>query len=86
MEQMPSPDLADIETVARLLGVGERYVRRIVFERRMPAIKSGHYVRFDLADDRNDVEEHRRPEAGWPLECRTRLGRCSRVKVLEEAR
>jgi hypothetical protein len=30
------PELIDIETVAKLLGVGERYVRRMVAERRVP--------------------------------------------------
>jgi excisionase family DNA binding protein len=37
---------------AKLLGVGERYVRRMVAERRVPTVKIGHYVRFDLADIR----------------------------------
>jgi hypothetical protein len=56
MEQLQFPELVDIETVARLLGVGERYVRRMV-------VKVGHYVRFDLADIRKFVEQRRRPEA-----------------------
>ena len=50
MEQLQFPELVDIETLARLLGVGERYVRRMVSERRVPIVKVGHYVRFDLAD------------------------------------
>lgn len=62
MEQLQFPELVDIETVAKLLGVGERYVRRIVAERRVPIVKIGHYVRFDLADIRKWVEEQRRPE------------------------
>jgi excisionase family DNA binding protein len=57
------PELIDIETVAKLLGVGERYVRRMVAERRVPTVKIGHYVRFDLEDIRNWVEEQRRPDA-----------------------
>ncbi|MGH7714501.1 MAG: helix-turn-helix domain-containing protein [Vulcanimicrobiaceae bacterium] len=57
------PELIDIETVAKLLGVGERYVRRMVAERRVPTVKIGHYVRFDLADIRDWVEEQRRPNA-----------------------
>jgi excisionase family DNA binding protein len=64
MEQLQFPELVDIETVAKLLGVGERYVRRIVAERRVPIVKIGHYVRFDLADVRRFVEESRRPEDG----------------------
>ncbi|MGD0874915.1 MAG: helix-turn-helix domain-containing protein [Acidimicrobiales bacterium] len=64
MEQLQFPELVDIETVAKLLDVGERYVRRMVAERRVPTVKIGHYVRFDLADIRRFVEEHRRPEVG----------------------
>ena len=63
MEQLQFPELVDIETVAKLLGVGERYVRRMVSERRVPIVKVGHYVRFDLADIRNWVEQQRRPTA-----------------------
>ena len=63
MEQLQFPELVDIETVAKLLGVGERYVRRMVAERRVPTVKIGHYVRFDLADIRKWVEQQRRPNA-----------------------
>jgi hypothetical protein len=42
MEQLSSPELVDIETVGKLLGVGERYVRRMVAERRVPCVKIGH--------------------------------------------
>jgi excisionase family DNA binding protein len=41
--------LIDIATVAEWLGVGERHVRRLVSERRIPYVKWGHYVRFDPA-------------------------------------
>jgi excisionase family DNA binding protein len=63
MEQLQFPELVDIETVAKLRGVGERYVRRMVAERRVPTVKIGHYVRFDLADIRKWVEQQRRPDA-----------------------
>ena len=62
-EQLSFPELVDIERVAKLLGVGERYVRRMVAERRVPIVKVGHYVRFDIADIRRWVEEQRRPNA-----------------------
>jgi excisionase family DNA binding protein len=62
-EQLRFPELIDIETVAKLLGVGERYVRRMAAERRVPTVKIGHYVRFDLEDIRKWVEEQRRPNA-----------------------
>ena len=66
MEQLQFPEfpkLVDIATVAKLLGVGERYVRRMVAERRVPIVKVGHYIRFDLADIRRWVEAQRRPNA-----------------------
>jgi excisionase family DNA binding protein len=62
-EQMQFPELIDIETLAMLLGVGERYVRRMVAERWVPTVKVGHYVRFDLADIRRWIDERRRPDA-----------------------
>jgi excisionase family DNA binding protein len=63
MDQMQFPELVDIETVAKLLGVGERYARHMVAERRVPTVKIGHYVRFGLADIRKWVEQQRRPDA-----------------------
>ena len=40
-------ELLTVADVARSLGVGERYVYRLVNERRVPYLKLGHYVRFD---------------------------------------
>lgn len=59
--QLRFPELIDIETVARLLGVGERYVRRLVAERQIEVVKVGHYVRFDLEVVREWVEARKRP-------------------------
>lgn len=39
--------LIDIHGVAEQLGVSERHIRRLVFERRIPFIKWGHLLRFD---------------------------------------
>jgi excisionase family DNA binding protein len=61
MEQLQFPELVDIEMVAKLLGVRERYVRRMVSERQIEVVKVGHYVRFDLAVVRDWVENRRRP-------------------------
>lgn len=61
MEQVPFPKLVDIATVAKLLDVGERYVRRMVTERRVPIVKIGHYVRFDVDEVLASVERQRRP-------------------------
>jgi excisionase family DNA binding protein len=47
------PRLVSIENVAKHLGVSVRHVRRLVFERRIPYVKWGHLVRFDI-DDVND--------------------------------
>ena len=44
---MESRNLIDISCVALRLGVTERHVRRLVFERRIPFIKWGHLLRFD---------------------------------------
>jgi len=66
MERLQFPELVDIETVARLLGVGERYVRRMVAERRIEFVKIGHYVRFDLGVVREWVEDRRRSPSERP--------------------
>ena len=60
-EQLGFPELIDIATLAGMLGVGERYVRRMVAERRVPTVKVGRLVRFDLAEIRRWIEEQRRP-------------------------
>lgn len=39
--------LLDVHEVAQWLSVGERHVRRLVFERRIPYVKWGRLVRFD---------------------------------------
>jgi excisionase family DNA binding protein len=36
-----------IGQIAEWLGVGERHVRRLISERRIPYVKWGHYIRFD---------------------------------------
>jgi excisionase family DNA binding protein len=65
-DQFRVPELIDIETVANLLGVGERYVRRLVAERQIEFIKVGHYVRFDLNVVRKWVEDRRHPAVSTP--------------------
>lgn len=42
--------MVDIAEVAERLGVGERFVRRLVEERRIPYFKIGRHVRF-MRDD-----------------------------------
>jgi excisionase family DNA binding protein len=41
-----------LEDVTDRLGVNERYVRRLIAERRLPYLKIGHLIRFDP----NDIE------------------------------
>ena len=42
--------LLDIAGLAERLGVGERFVRRLVKERRIPFLKIGRHVRFDVGE------------------------------------
>ena len=44
------PRLVSIEEIAEHLGVSVRHVRRLVFERRIPYVKWGHLIRFDIDD------------------------------------
>ncbi|MGH9230222.1 MAG: helix-turn-helix domain-containing protein [Acidimicrobiales bacterium] len=48
MPDIRNSHLVDIDAVAAYLGVSVRHVRRLVFERRIPFIKWGHLLRFDL--------------------------------------
>ena len=62
-EQLGFPELIDTGTLAKLLGVGERYVRRMVAERQVPTVRVGRLIRFDLAEIRRWIEERQRPGA-----------------------
>lgn len=42
--------LLDIPALAARLAVSERFIRRLVHERRIPYLKVGHFVRFDPRD------------------------------------
>lgn len=54
--QMP---LLDIAALAALLGVTERFVRRLVDERRIPFLKIGKFIRFEPADVAAWIDEQR---------------------------
>lgn len=47
------PSLLDIAQAAAYLGVRERFMRRLVAERRVPFVKIGKFVRFT----RGDIDE-----------------------------
>lgn len=53
--------LVDIIWVAERLGVGVRYVRRLVAERRIAFVKLGGYVRFEPPAVQRFIEKRRRP-------------------------
>jgi excisionase family DNA binding protein len=53
------PVLVDVTTVAKLLSVDVRFVRRLVFERRIPYLKLGRYLRFDVAEVAEWLEDQR---------------------------
>jgi excisionase family DNA binding protein len=54
--------LLDIAGVAERLSVTERFVRRLIFERRIPFLKIGHFVRFEPAEIERWITETRVPE------------------------
>jgi excisionase family DNA binding protein len=54
--------LLDIAGVAERLAVSERFVRRLVFERRIPFLKIGHFVRFDPAEIERWIAEAQVPQ------------------------
>lgn len=56
-------ELMDIDAVARRLGVTARFVRRLVFERRISYVKVGRYVRFERAAVEQWIEAGREPAA-----------------------
>lgn len=53
--------LVDIAWVANLLGVSERYVRRLIAESRIAYVKLGHLIRFVRGDVYQFIEDGRRP-------------------------
>lgn len=44
------PTLLDIPVLAERLGTSERHLRRLVDEKRIPYLKLGHFIRFDVAE------------------------------------
>jgi excisionase family DNA binding protein len=52
-------DLLDVNLLARRLGVTERFIRRLVDERRVPFFKLGKFVRFDPAEIDEWVQSQR---------------------------
>ena len=59
--QLQLPQLIDLDTVSRHLGVSQRHVRRLVFERRIPYLKWGSRVMFDQQEIAAWIDAARRP-------------------------
>lgn len=53
------PTLVDIHAVAGHLGVSVRHIRRLIDERRIPFVKVGNLVRFDVDVIAGWVDTHR---------------------------
>jgi len=56
------PQLITIDQLADRLGVTERYVRRLVAEKRVPYRKLGKLIRFAEHEIAEWLDETRRPE------------------------
>jgi len=55
----PHHRLIDVAGLAARLGVSERFVRRLIAERRVPFFKVGKFIRFDSNDIERWIETHR---------------------------
>jgi excisionase family DNA binding protein len=58
------PQLLTIDQLADRLGVTERYIRRLVYERRVPYRKLGKLIRFADHEIAAWLETTRRPQDG----------------------
>jgi excisionase family DNA binding protein len=66
-----SPRVIGVEDAATYLSVPVRFIRRLVFERRIRYYKVGKYVRFDRAD----LDAFLTTEAVEPIKVAWRNGR-----------
>lgn len=57
--------LIDLPALSERLGVNERHVRRLVAERRIPFVKWGHLLRFDLDEIDVWLDQYRREPGVW---------------------
>jgi len=61
---MTTRQLLRIPDLAEQLGVTERFIRRLVFERRIPYLKIGKFIRFDPTVVDEWISERRVPADG----------------------
>ena len=65
---LPFSQLIDIPTLAARLGTTERHIRRQIAERKIPYVKVGHLVRFDVVQIAEWLKaNYRGPQAPTPL-------------------
>jgi excisionase family DNA binding protein len=55
----PAPTIVDVSGAAQYLGTSERFIRRLVSERRIAYHHVGRLVRFDVADLRAYLDANR---------------------------
>lgn len=53
------PMLMDCKLAGEYTSLGERYMRRLVFEKRIAYVKVGHKVLFERATLNKFIEDHR---------------------------
>jgi excisionase family DNA binding protein len=58
---VPKRPLVDINGLAECLGVTQRHIRRLIAEDRIPYIKWGSILHFDLDEIDAWIDDHRRP-------------------------
>jgi excisionase family DNA binding protein len=66
MDASTLPTLVDIPTLAEHLGVNPRHVRRLVAEHRIPFVRIGYFIRFEVVAINRWVEEAKIDE-GSPI-------------------
>ena len=59
------PRLLDIPTLAEHLGVTQRFIRRLVAENRIPYMKVGRFVRFDVVEIAAWIDQTRVRQPGY---------------------
>ena len=57
--ELQIPQLIDIPTLANRLGTSQRHIRRLINEKRIPYLKVGHLVRFDVMEIAEWLKERR---------------------------
>lgn len=50
LPEQPEPRLLDVVAAGAYTGCGERFMRRVVTERRITFYRVGRHIRFDVAD------------------------------------